>query len=90
MAGCLRFKLFSAASDRALSSSQKSGISSDAPSFFGGTEGAIARALALFPIAGDVVIAVFPAGRDGLLAMEHAVLEGNHDAVQLAEERHKL
>ena len=79
MAGCLRFKLFSAASDRALSSSQKSGISSDAPSFFGGTEGAIARALALFP-----------AGRDGLLAMEHAVLEGNHDAVQLAEERHKL
>ena len=46
--------------------------------------------LALFSAAGDVVIAIVPAGSNGLLAMEHAVLKRDHHAVQLAEERHQL
>ena len=46
--------------------------------------------LALFSAADDVVIAIVPAGSDGLAAVKHAVLKRDHHAVQLAEERHQL
>lgn len=34
--------------------------------------------------------AIVPAGGNGLLPVEHAVLEGDHDLVQLAEQGHQL
>ena len=41
-------------------------------------------------ISGNEVVAVFAAGGDGLPAVQDAVLQRDHDLVELAEQRHEL
>ena len=44
----------------------------------------------LFFITSDEVVAACPAVSGRLLAVQHTVLERDHDLVQLAEQRHQL